>query len=114
MNHYEVHEALERYATHPVLGPGSFTLVSLVNAVDRSSDGWAYWPKPKRAARQLMALIGTTRAYLEDRDRPDATPLRLRQAYVPLRAFQTRSELAFAIYTPEEWTAMPGRERGVR
>jgi hypothetical protein len=103
MNHDAIARALERYADHPVLGPASFTLAAIANAADHNSDGWAYWPKPARAARQLMELIGTTRDYLDDAERPDATPERLQRAYRPLKAFRTRTRIQFRIYTPEEF-----------
>jgi len=103
MNHYEIGDSLARYARHPVLGPATYTLYALVEAVDDNSDGWAYWPKPARAAQRLMELIGTTRDYLDDRERSDATVDRLTQAYTPLRAFKTRSGLQFRIYDPADW-----------
>lgn len=98
MNRYEVQEARERYAHHTILGPATATLSGLVEAVDSCSDGWAYWPVPVRAARQLMTLIGTTREYLQDRDRPEVTEAQLRQAYAPLNAFRTRRNVAFEIH----------------
>jgi hypothetical protein len=70
VNHHDIAQALERYADHPVLGPASFTLAAVANAADHNSDGRAHWPKPARAARQLIELIGTTRDYLNDRERP--------------------------------------------
>lgn len=103
MNHHDIALAVERYAEHPVLGPASFTLAAVANAADRHSDGWAYWPKPARAARQLMELIGSTRDYLDDRERPDATPERLQRAYRPLKAFSARNGIQFRIYTQEDW-----------
>jgi hypothetical protein len=102
MNHHDIAQALERYADHPVLGPASFTLTAVANAADHNSDGWAYWPKPVRAARQLIELIGSTRDYLDDRQRPDATPERLERAYRPLKAFRTRTGIQFRIYTAED------------
>lgn len=98
MNTYEVDEALERYAGHPVLGPATRTLASLRDATNANSDGWAYWPKPVRAAAKLMALIEGERESRWDRERADATPERLRKALAPVKAFRTRSKLAFEIY----------------
>lgn len=114
INHHDVSDAMRRYAAHPVLGPAAFTLASLINAVDRNSDGWAHRPAPVRAAGQLIALIGTTREYLDDKQRPDATPDRLRRAYMPLRAFKTRSGLEFRIFTPEEWAPVTAAAEALR
>ncbi len=102
MNRHEVSEARERYVTHPILGPATTTLAGLVEAVDHCSDSWAYWPAPVRAARRLMALIGTTREYLDDRDRSDVTEPQLRRAYAPLKSFRTRRNVPFVIHPVED------------
>jgi hypothetical protein len=102
MNRWDIEEAVARYATHAVLGPATRTLQSLRDAADANSDGWAYWPKPARAAARLMELIerdGTAR-YRFDQEREDATETELRKAYAPLKAFRTRSGLSFEIYEP--------------
>jgi hypothetical protein len=102
MNRWEIEEAVDRYATHAVLGPATRTLQSLRDAADANSDGWAYWPKPARAARRLMELIerdGTARDRV-DQERKDVTGTELRKAYVPIKAFRTRSGLSFEIYDP--------------
>jgi hypothetical protein len=57
-----------------------------------------------------MALIGTTREYLEDRDRSEVTEAQLRRAYAPLKAFRTRRLVHFPIHTVEEWTEGAGHE----
>jgi hypothetical protein len=98
MNTYEIDEAARRWESHPVLGPATATLAALRDAADACSDGWAYWPKPARAAARLMTLIagdGTTR-YLSG-DRPDATPGALRAALQPVKAFRTRHGLDFPV-----------------
>jgi hypothetical protein len=102
MNGCEIEEAVARYATHPFLGPATRTLQSLRDAADANSDGWAYWPKPARAAARLMELIerdGAAR-YRFDQDRKDVTGTELRKAYAPIKAFRTRSGLSFEIYDP--------------
>ena len=106
MNHHEVRVARQRYLAHPVLGPASATLATLAGAADANSDGWAYWPKPAARGPLADALIGSDRDYLQDPARADATTERLRAAYTPLRALQTRTGIALGIYTPEEWTAV--------
>ncbi len=102
MNQYEIEERRNQYRRHPLLGPATHTLESLMEATNRNSDGWAYWPKPSRAASRLMDLIerdGTSK-YRFDDERPDVTLAELKAAYAPLRAFRTRSGLVFTIYEP--------------
>lgn len=97
MNAYEVDASVARYCEHPILGPATETLANLMDAANANSDGWAYWPKPVRAAAKLMKLIGGFREYVNDPERPDITVAQLRAAYVPLKAFRTRSGLPFEI-----------------
>lgn len=101
MNYYEIDDAVSRYAYHPILGPATSTLESLRDCVNENSDGWAYWPKPVRAADKLMELIGSYREYLDDPERTDVTTIKLKAAYKSLKSFRTRSGLHFNIYEPE-------------
>lgn len=94
MNEYEINEAAQKFAGHPLLGPATQTLASLVTAVNGCSDGWPYWRAPSRAAAKLQDLV--TQGIKAERERyvrpgtaePDAA--QLRAAYVQLRAFRTR------------------------
>lgn len=95
MNEYDIDDARHRYRDHPVLGPATATLADLRDAVNKYSDGWAYWPKPSRAARLLQELITVCDRF--DDERADATAERLRKAYGPLRAFRTREGIEFKI-----------------
>jgi hypothetical protein len=98
MNHWDIEDAAVRWRNHPVLGPATQTLSNLRDAANANSDGWAYWPKPARAAAKLMELIegdGTNQYRYGDRE--DATPERLKAAYRPLKSFHTRSGLDFEI-----------------
>jgi hypothetical protein len=98
MNSCEIDAAARRWQDHPVLGPATATLAALRDAADACSDGWAYWPKPARAAARLMTLIegDCTARYLSG-DRPDATPEALRAALRPVKAFRTRHGLDFPV-----------------
>lgn len=99
MNEWEVEEAAERYAAHPVLGPATATLRNLMRWTNRNSDGWPYWAKPTRAAARLMELIerdGTSR-YRFDDEREDATVVEYQAALRPIKAFRTRQGADFAI-----------------
>lgn len=92
MNEYDIERALVQYQHHPVLGPAARTLSNLKDATNRTSDGWAYWPKPARAAAKLMELIERdgTAQYVFDTERPDATPEELKRALVPVKSLRTR------------------------
>lgn len=116
MNVYEIDEAADRWRDHRVLGPATHTLMNLVNAVNASSDGWAYWQAPVRAADKLMTLIerGHAGSY-------EQALAELHQAYVPLKAFRTRSKLHFEIVEPKgqplptsAWGMTRTRHRGRR
>lgn len=100
MNRWEVDDACERYATHPILGPATQTLRNLMDWTDSHSDGWAYWPKPTRAAKRLMELIqrdGRARTWIEERERNDVTAAEYKAALKPIKAFRTRQNADFQI-----------------
>lgn len=96
MNEYDIAYRRTQYSSHPILGPATRTLQNLSIAANRNSDGWAYWPKPARAAAKLMEMIerdGT-------RDRDDVTVAEYRAALKPIKAFRTRSGIDFEIEEP--------------
>jgi hypothetical protein len=98
MNEYDVQRATHLYEQHPVLGPATKTLSNLLYWTNCNSDGWAYWPKPTRAAARLMELIepdGVNPMF--DRDRADATLEKYRAACRPIKAFRTRQSADFEI-----------------
>ena len=99
MNEYNIDDAVYRYKGHPVLGPATRSLRNLKDLVNRNSDGWAYWPKPSRAAKQLMNLIeGDPRDRYGDRE--DVTAAQVRKAYVPIKSFLTRNNLSMELEVP--------------
>lgn len=101
MNGWEIQEAQVRYAHHPVLGPATTTLSNLMEWTNRNSDGWAYWPKPVRAAEKLQRLIqGASPGSRWDDERADATPDALAVALRPIRAFRTRQGADFEVVSP--------------
>ena len=68
------------------------------DAADDNSDGWAYWPKPARAAAKLMELIeGDGTSEYRYGQREDATQRELKAAYRPMKSFRTRIGLDFDI-----------------
>jgi hypothetical protein len=101
MNEYEIHDAQGRYRDHEILGPATRTLAELADWTNRNSDGWPYWAKPCRAAAKLQELIGTTRTYIDDPYRDDATLDALKRAYRPIRSFATRHGASITFHLPE-------------
>lgn len=100
MNQWDVDNAAERYVTHPILGPATETLQNLMEWTNSHSDGWAYWPKPVRAAAKLMELIerdGGGITWLEERERADVTAAEYKAALRPIKAFRTRQGADFTI-----------------
>lgn len=87
MNTWDIDTSVNRYRHDAVLGPATRTLSNLRDAADNNSDGWAYWPKPARAAAKLMELI----------ERGTATQAELRAALAPVKAFRTKSKIEFVI-----------------
>jgi hypothetical protein len=57
---------------------------------NRNSDGWAYWPKPVRAAKNLMVLLESGDRW----DPADVTEAELKKAIVPIKSFLTRHGVA--------------------
>jgi len=112
MNEWDVQEAEGRYADHPILGPATQTLRNLVDWTNGHSDGWAYWPKPCRAAAKLQEMIerdGTSR-YRFDEERLDVTLAEYKAALQPVKAFRTRQGADFEIVE----TTIPERLEALR
>jgi hypothetical protein len=102
MNEYDVQDAVQRWRGHPVLGPATETLKGLVDWTNSHSDGWAYWPKPGRAAVKLMDFIeGPDTTPRWDRERKDATEEAYRKALSPIKAFCTRHKADVTIVLPD-------------
>jgi len=99
MNQYEIDDAVDRFAGHPILGPATLTLSNLADAANANSDGWAYWPKPARAAARLQTLIYGARLadIRQDHVHREPTAADYRKALVPIKAFRTRSGIDFEI-----------------
>ncbi len=91
MNEYEIQDAYNRCGSHPVLASATETLRNLMDWTNQNSDGWAYWPKPCRAAKNLQELIGRYEK------RQDVTVAEYRKALVPIKSFRTRQGASFEI-----------------
>lgn len=98
MNDYDVARARQRFGAHPILGPATETLVNLVEWTNTHSDGWAYWPKPCRAAARLQELIeGDGSYFYAEALEGNVTVREYRKALVPIKAFRTRQGADFDI-----------------
>jgi hypothetical protein len=95
MNEYDIRAAMQRYKTpgkaSAVLRKATRFLWRLYNETNEHSDGWAYWPKPCRAARKLMELI-------QAGGNPSESDYR--KALAPIRAFYTRDGYAVGMRFP--------------
>jgi hypothetical protein len=98
MNEYDIENASRRYGTHQILGPAVRTLSNLVEWTNQNSDGWAYWPKPCRAAAKLMGLIEqeNTNQY-RSYERKDVTLAEYRKAIAVIKTFRTKHGADFKI-----------------
>ena len=101
MSEYEVESAVLRYEGHPILGPATQTLQNLVDWTNSHSDGWAYWPKPCRAAARLQELLeGDGSYFYQDALPGSVTEREYASALKPIKAFRTRQGADFAIVVP--------------
>ena len=94
MNEYEIEIALSRFANDetPNLFTAANTLYRLKEWTNDNSDGWAYWPKPCRAAKRLQELLQAA-----DRFNPvDCTDAALKAALTPIKAFLTSHKVDHA------------------
>ncbi len=102
MNEYEVEEMFLRAKNDntPNRERGATILYNLMQWTNRNSDGWAYWPKPSRAARRLMEVLskGDHVRYVVPiwpEDRPeDISSEELKAGLAPIKAFLTRMGVA--------------------
>ena len=98
MNEYDIDNAIERHAAHPILGPATKTLGHLMEWTNQNSDGWPYWRKPANAAKKLMEMInrdGTFKYCFGARE--DVTVAEYRKALAPIKAFRTRQGADFEV-----------------
>lgn len=90
-NEYEIQGYLARfnYGDTPNLNRASVTLYQLMQWTNQNSDGWAYWPKPCRAAKRLQeALYDADLARWDGVE--DMSDADLKKALAPIKAFLTR------------------------
>jgi hypothetical protein len=96
MNDYDLDYARMRFTRANC--PNRLALVMVVDLLrewtNRHSDGWAYWPKPVRAAERAIRLIeSTTNAANDEQERHDITDEEMLAAVRPIKAFLTRQKV---------------------
>ena len=96
MNEYDIDCAAHRVGHLPNLGAAVTTIANLRDWANQHSDGWAYWPKPVRAAEKLMVLIESADRF----DPEDVTAEAYAAAVRPIKAFRTRQGADFVIADP--------------
>ena len=85
-NDYDIAQQYRRCVNSPNLLVAVQTVDRLRMWTNRNSDGWAYWPKPVRAARKAMELVDSGDHW----DFDDVTEAELKRALVPIKSFLTR------------------------
>lgn len=93
MNDYDLEYARQRFTRSTV--PNRLALVMVVDNLrdwaNSHSDGWAYWPKPVRAANRAIELIESrTSRENDEQEREDISDQELTLAVKPIKAFLTR------------------------
>ncbi|ALY10869.1 hypothetical protein WILDE_87 [Arthrobacter phage Wilde] len=109
MNQDEVLDAAERWFDRedtPNLYEGAQILARLMGWTNSISDGWQYWPKPKRAAAKLMATLESKRR--ERFDGPDdISAAELTKLVSPIKAMLTRAGADHSVLAPPPPISMP-------
>lgn len=102
MNDYDLQSARSRYGRGATPNRLALALVvdNLREETNWVSDGWAYWPKPCRAAAKAIELIEST-AYpeYERRQNEDITEAEMLAAVRPIRSFLSRHK---DVYSAEQ------------
>jgi hypothetical protein len=109
MNEYDLFSAQRRYEPGRVPNRAYLTQVvmALADWANHNSDGWAYWPKPCRAAARAIELVESTASPEYDRrQREDATEAEVQAALRPIKAFLTRQGVRHE-------TVLPARQLGL-
>lgn len=93
MNDYDIAQAVQRFDASETMNRLRVArlIYRLSYWADANSDGWAFWPKPCRAAAKAIALVESrTWAENERQEEVDATDAEVRAALSPIKAFLTR------------------------
>lgn len=101
MNSFDIEFARHRFGRGQT--PNRLALAIVVDRLaewaDNHSDGWAYWPKPCRAAARAIDLIrSSTWEANEEQERHDITEAEMLAAVKPVKAFLTRHKTMVSDY----------------
>ena len=99
MNEFDRTGAIHRFtrASKPNRLALALVVDNLATWTDNNSDGWAYWPKPARAAESAVRhIVSTTHAENERQESEDITDAEMRAAVRPIKAFLTRQKVPAA------------------
>ena len=89
------YQAVFTETSTPNLHAAALTVARLSDWANRNSDGWAYWPKPVRAAARLIQLCeDAMKTHYQGGSLPDISVAELRKAQQPVKAFLTRQNVA--------------------
>ena len=88
-NEFDLHHARNRFGRGTT--PNRLALTMVVDRLrewsDNNSDGWAYWPKPVRAATRAIDII-------MEHDTADISDADLASTVKPIKAFLTRQKVS--------------------
>lgn len=93
VNDFEIEQNVQRFRGTDARNRLRAALVvsHLADWANDHSDGWAYWPKPARAAaKAIEATDARTYADREAQERTDLTDAELVKVIAPIKAFLTR------------------------
>lgn len=95
MNEFDIENAVRRFDHTCETTPNRATLALIVSALaewaNYNSDGWAYWPKPARAAAKAMSQVyPVTNADVQRMESKDCTAAEFNAATRPITSFLTR------------------------
>lgn len=96
MNDMDMDRAVTRFiqASKPNRLGLALMVRNLAEWTNENSDGWAYWPKPGRAASKAIALIESrTWAENQKQEENDITDAEMLAAARPVKAFLTRQKV---------------------
>lgn len=97
MNDYDLESARRRFTQSSTPNRLGLVLVvsNLAEWADQNSDGWAYWPKPVRAAARAIEHIDS-RTYRENQEQEanDISDAEMVAAVRPIKAFLTRQKVS--------------------
>jgi hypothetical protein len=97
MNQAEIEAAADNSHECPNVRAGYRFLKLLMEATNRQSDGWAYWPKPSQSAQKLQELLKTAGNPMFP-THGTITVRQLQSALVPIKAMVTRERKRQRLY----------------